>query len=389
LKDEFGKSYYAVISVIGIGGGGSNAVNRMMEDNISGCEFIAVNTDAQALMMSNADKKILIGESGLGAGSNPEIGRIAAEKSIDVIKEVVKNSDMVFITCGEGGGTGTGAAPVIAAVAKENGCLTVAVVTKPFTFEGRKRMLQAEDGIKGLKGKVDTLIVIPNDKLLDISDENTTLLNAFRLADNVLKAGVRGVTDLITLPGLINLDFADIKSIIKDAGTAILGDGLASGENRAIKAAQTAIKNPLIDNSIDGAQGILLNISGGPDLKLHEVNEAAEVIRNAASADANIIFGAVIDETMNDKLKVTIIAAGFKDRDRSIERPFITEEKISELEKDSTDQNIFSEKEFIDSEKKPFAEKSPESRFGSEDFRSIEEDDYLDVPTFLRKNKDK
>ncbi len=389
MKDEFGKSYYAVISVIGIGGGGSNAVNRMMEDNISGCEFIAVNTDAQALMMSNADKKILIGESGLGAGSNPEIGRIAAEKSIDVIKEVVKNSDMVFITCGEGGGTGTGAAPVIAAVAKENGCLTVAVVTKPFTFEGRKRMLQAEDGIKGLKGKVDTLIVIPNDKLLDISDENTTLLNAFRLADNVLKAGVRGVTDLITLPGLINLDFADIKSIIKDAGTAILGDGLASGENRAIKAAQTAIKNPLIDNSIDGAQGILLNISGGPDLKLHEVNEAAEVIRNAASADANIIFGAVIDETMNDKLKVTIIAAGFKDRDRSIERPFITEEKISELEKDSTDQNIFSEKEFIDSEKKPFAEKSPESRFGSEDFRSIEEDDYLDVPTFLRKNKDK
>jgi cell division protein FtsZ len=253
LKDEFGKSYYAVISVIGIGGGGSNAVNRMMEDNISGCEFIAVNTDAQALMMSNADKKILIGESGLGAGSNPEIGRIAAEKSIDVIKEVVKNSDMVFITCGEGGGTGTGAAPVIAAVAKENGCLTVAVVTKPFTFEGRKRMLQAEDGIKGLKGKVDTLIIIPNDKLLDISDENTTLLNAFRLADNVLKAGVRGVTDLITLPGLINLDFADIKSIIKDAGTAILGDGVASGENRAIKAAQTAIKNPLIDNSIDGA----------------------------------------------------------------------------------------------------------------------------------------
>jgi cell division protein FtsZ len=389
LKDEFGKSYYAVISVIGIGGGGSNAVNRMMEDNISGCEFIAVNTDAQALMMSNADKKILIGESGLGAGSNPEIGRIAAEKSIDVIKEVVKNSDMVFITCGEGGGTGTGAAPVIAAVAKENGCLTVAVVTKPFTFEGRKRMLQAEDGIKGLKGKVDTLIIIPNDKLLDISDENTTLLNAFRLADNVLKAGVRGVTDLITLPGLINLDFADIKSIIKDAGTAILGDGVASGENRAIKAAQTAIKNPLIDNSIDGAQGILLNISGGPDLKLHEVNEAAEVIRNAASADANIIFGAVIDETMNDKLKVTIIAAGFKDRDRSIERPFITEEKISELEKDGESQNIFSGKEFIDSEKKPSAEKPLESRFGSEDFKSIEEDDYLDVPTFLRKNKDK
>ncbi|MBE3138605.1 MAG: cell division protein FtsZ, partial [Actinobacteria bacterium] len=251
MKDEFGKSYYAVISVIGIGGGGNNAVNRMMEDNITGCEFIAVNTDAQALMMSNADKKVLIGESGLGAGSNPETGRIAAEKSIDVIKEIVKDSDMVFITCGEGGGTGTGSAPIIAAVAKENGCLTVAVVTKPFTFEGRKRMLQAEEGIKNLKGKVDTLIVIPNDKLLEIADENMTLLNAFRLADNVLKAGVRGVTDLITLPGLINLDFADIKSIIKDAGTAILGDGVASGDSRAIKAAQLAIKNPLIENSIE------------------------------------------------------------------------------------------------------------------------------------------
>ncbi|MBM3706256.1 MAG: cell division protein FtsZ, partial [Actinobacteria bacterium] len=213
LKSDFGKSYYAVINVLGIGGGGSNAVNRMMEDNISGCEFVAINTDAQALMMSNADKKILIGESGLGAGSNPEIGRVAAEKSADVLKEVVKDSDMVFITCGEGGGTGTGAAPIVASIAKECGCLTVAVVTKPFTFEGRKRMMQAEEGIRNLRGKVDTLIVIPNDKLLDIADENTTLLNAFRLADNVLKAGVRGVTDLITLPGLINLDFADIKVI--------------------------------------------------------------------------------------------------------------------------------------------------------------------------------
>ncbi len=349
MKDEFGKSYYAVISVIGIGGGGSNAVNRMMEDNITGCEFIAVNTDAQALMMSNADKKVLVGESGLGAGSNPETGRIAAEKSIDVIKEIVKDSDMVFITCGEGGGTGTGAAPIIAAVAKENGCLTVAVVTKPFTFEGRKRMLQAEEGIKNLKGKVDTLIVIPNDKLLEIADENMTLLNAFRLADNVLKAGVRGVTDLITLPGLINLDFADIKSIIKDAGTAILGDGVASGDSRAIKAAQLAIKNPLIENSIEGAQGILLNISGGPDLKLFEVNEAAEVIRNAASPDSNIIFGAVIDESMNDKIKVTIIATGFKEK--SFERQILGEEITikKEPEKKSepaeTSKSIFSEPE--------------------------------------------
>jgi cell division protein FtsZ len=384
LKDEFGKSYYAVISVIGIGGGGSNAVNRMMEDNITGCEFIAVNTDAQALMMSNADKKVLVGESGLGAGSNPETGRIAAEKSIDVIKEIVKDSDMVFITCGEGGGTGTGAAPIIAAVAKENGCLTVAVVTKPFTFEGRKRMLQAEEGIKNLKGKVDTLIVIPNDKLLEIADENMTLLNAFRLADNVLKAGVRGVTDLITLPGLINLDFADIKSIIKDAGTAILGDGVASGDSRAIKAAQLAIKNPLIENSIEGAQGILLNISGGPDLKLFEVNEAAEVIRNAASPDSNIIFGAVIDESMNDKIKVTIIATGFKEK--SFERQILGEEITTrkEPEKKSeaagTSKSIFSE-----------PEKKENLRTGKllpDDFKSMDEDDYLDIPTFLRKNKE-
>jgi cell division protein FtsZ len=374
LKDEFGKSYYAVISVIGIGGGGSNAVNRMMEDNITGCEFIAVNTDAQALMMSNADKKVLIGESGLGAGSNPETGRIAAEKSIDVIKEIVKDSDMVFITCGEGGGTGTGAAPIIAAVAKENGCLTVAVVTKPFTFEGRKRMLQAEEGIKNLKGKVDTLIVIPNDKLLEIADENMTLLNAFRLADNVLKAGVRGVTDLITLPGLINLDFADIKSIIKDAGTAILGDGVASGDSRAIKAAQLAIKNPLIENSIEGAQGILLNISGGPDLKLFEVNEAAEVIRNAASPDSNIIFGAVIDESMNDKIKVTIIATGFKEE--SFERQILGKKKSEPAE---TSKSIFSE---------PEKSQTRTGKLLPEDFKSMDDDDYLDIPTFLRKNKE-
>ena len=383
MKDEFGKSYYAVISVIGVGGGGSNAVNRMMEDNITGCEFIAVNTDAQALMMSNADKKVLIGESGLGAGSNPETGRIAAEKSIDVIKEIVKDSDMVFITCGEGGGTGTGAAPIIAAVAKENGCLTVAVVTKPFTFEGRKRMLQAVEGISNLKGKVDTLIVIPNDKLLEIADENMTLLNAFRLADNVLKAGVRGVTDLITLPGLINLDFADIKSIIKDAGTAILGDGVASGDSRAIKAAQLAIKNPLIENSIEGAQGILLNISGGPDLKLFEVNEAAEVIRNAASPDSNIIFGAVIDESMNDKIKVTIIATGF--RERSSERQIPGEEITIKKEPEKKSEPAETSKSIF-----PELEKS-QTRTGKllpDDFKSIDEDDYLDIPTFLRKNKE-
>ncbi len=385
MKDDFGKSYYAVISVIGIGGGGSNAVNRMMEDNISGCEFIAINTDAQALMMSNADKKILIGESGLGAGSNPEIGRIAAEKSVETIKELVKGSDMVFLTCGEGGGTGTGAAPIIASIAKESGCLTVAVVTKPFNFEGRKRMVQAEEGIKNLKDKVDTLIVIPNDKLLEIADENMTLLNAFRLADNVLKAGVRGVTDLITLPGLINLDFADIKVIMKDAGTAILGDGLASGESRAIKAAQLAIENPLIENSIDGAKGILLNISGGPDLKLHEVNAAAEVIRNAASPEANIIFGAVIDKSMDEQLKVTIIAAGFREKRTILEKSIKTrgEKETAEEEKSEVlfESKIFDAGEDL-SEKEPDVEKVK-----TEDFKTMEEDDYLDIPTFLRKNK--
>jgi len=388
LKNDFGKSYYAVINVIGIGGGGSNTVNRMMEDNISGCEFIAINTDAQALMMSNADKKVLIGETGLGAGSNPELGRIAAEKSIDTLKEIVKDSDMVFITCGEGGGTGTGAAPIIASIAKECGCLTVAVVTKPFTFEGKKRMMQAMEGIRNLKGKVDTLIIIPNDKLLEIADENTTLLNAFRLADNVLKAGIRGVTDLITLPGLINLDFADIKVIIKDAGTAILGDGIASGENRAIKAAQLAIKNPLIDNSIDGAQGILLNISGGPDLKLFEVNEAAEVIRNAASPDANIIFGAVIDESMNDKIKVTIIAAGFKDKERSFEKAMAFDEPRIKIEVEKKELEALSaEKGTLDKEKVSKKE-TPLSKVLSDDFKSVDDEDYLDIPTPLRKNKE-
>ncbi|MBC7333847.1 MAG: cell division protein FtsZ [Actinobacteria bacterium] len=384
LSLEFDKSYYAVIRVIGIGGGGSNAVNRMMEDNLNGCEFIAMNTDAQALMMSNADRKVLLGDTGLGAGSNPEIGRMAAEKSIDVIKEVVKGADMIFITCGEGGGTGTGAAPVVASVAREAGCLTVAVVTKPFTFEGSKRMAQAEEGIRNLRGNVDTLIVIPNDKLLEISDENTTLLNAFRMADNVLKAGVRGVTDLITLPGLINLDFADVKSIIKEAGNALLGDGIASGDNRAIKAAQMAINSPLIEASIEGAKGILLNISGGPDLKLFEVNEAAEVIRNASSRDANIIFGAVIDENMKDKIKVTIIATGFKDKDSEKERDtdrIKSEEKKFTLKVDDMDKEVFSgRRRAVDSGK------VSEAKIGS--MGVGDEDDYLDIPTFLRRNKE-
>jgi cell division protein FtsZ len=392
MNFDFNKSYYAVIRVIGIGGGGSNAVNRMMEDNLSGCEFVAINTDAQALMMSAADKKVLIGESGLGAGSNPEIGRVAAEKSIESIKEVVKDADMIFLTIGEGGGTGTGAAPIIADAAREAGCLTVAVVTKPFTFEGKKRICQAEEGIENLKDKVDTLIVIPNDRLLEVSDENTTLIDAFRLADNVLKAGVRGVTDLITLPGLINLDFADVKSIMKNAGNAILGDGLAAGESRAIKAAQNAITSPLIETSIEGATGILLNISGGPDLKLFEVNQAAEVIKNAAGPGTNIIFGAVIDERMNDNVKVTIIATGFEQKrltkiktgeKAKVEDKLKTEDEKSR-EKEIEEKLFEFEKDILAEKKgKKVAKKIPES-----DFSSLEEDDYLDIPTFLRKNKE-
>ncbi len=376
---DFDKSYYAVIRVVGIGGGGSNAINRMMQDNLSGCEFIAINTDAQALMMSSADRKVLIGESGLGAGSNPEIGREAAEKSVESIKEVVKDADMIFLTLGEGGGTGTGAAPIIAAAARAAGCLTVAVVTRPFTFEGRKRIMQAEEGIENLKDKVDTLIIIPNDKLLEISDEKTTLLDAFKLADNVLKAGVRGVTDLITLPGLINLDFADVKAIIKNAGNAILGDGYASGENRAIKAAQNAIESPLIETSIEGANGILLNISGGPDLKLFEVNQAAEIIRNASGPQTNIIFGAVVDEGINDRVKVTIIATGFESR-----RTRKKKEEGRTKEKGGMEDKLFEfEKDVLAGKHK----KEDSKKLTEETLRSFDEDDYLDIPTFLRKNK--
>ncbi|HAJ94597.1 MAG TPA: cell division protein FtsZ [Actinobacteria bacterium] len=383
---DFDKSYYAVIRVIGVGGGGNNAINRMMEDNLSGCEFVAINTDAQALMMSNADRKVLIGDSGLGAGSNPELGKMAAEKSVEEIKETVKGADMVFLTLGEGGGTGTGAAPIIAKIAREAGCLTVAVATKPFAFEGRKRMAQAEEGIVSLRSIVDTLIVIPNDKLLEIADDNTTLLNAFKLADNVLKAGVRGVTDLITLPGLINLDFADVKSIIKDAGNAILGEGTASGDNRAIKASQNAISSPLIEDSIDGATGILLNISGGPDMKLYEINEAAEIVRNASSPDANIIFGSVIDENMNDKIKVTIIATGFTSKKTGS----VKTESNKKLPEKEIDRKKEEAKKKIDILEKEISEDKKElslNKFSDDDFASVNDDDYLDIPTFLRKDK--
>ncbi len=308
------QNYLAVIKVVGVGGGGVNAVNRMIDAGLKGVEFIAANTDAQALLMSDADEKLDIGREltrGLGAGSDPEIGRQAAEEHIDEIRESLAGADMVFITAGKGGGTGTGAAPVIAEVAKSQGALTIGVVTRPFAFEGRRRSVQAEQGIQKLKEKVDTLIVIPNDRLLSVASNDTSVLNAFKMADEVLLQGVQGITDLITTPGLINTDFADVRTIMTDAGSALMGIGNGSGEGRAVAAARASISSPLLEASIENARGILLNISGGPDLGLLEVNEAAEIIHGVAHQDANIIFGAVIDDEMGDDVRVTVIAAGF------------------------------------------------------------------------------
>ena len=309
------QNYIAVIKVVGIGGGGVNAVNRMIDAGLKGVEFIAVNTDAQALLMSDADVKLDIGRSltrGLGAGSDPEIGRQAVEEHRDEIEEVLKGSDMVFITAGKGGGTGTGGAPVVAEIAKSLGALTIGVVTRPFAFEGRRRAVQADAGIQRLKEKVDTLITIPNDRLLTVSNDKTSMVNAFKMADEILLQGVQGITDLITTPGLINTDFADVRMIMNNAGTAIMGIGTASGEGRAVNAARAAITSPLLEASIEGARGILLNIGGGSDLGLFEVNEAAEIIHGVAHPDANIIFGSVIDDAMGDEVRVTVIAAGFE-----------------------------------------------------------------------------
>jgi len=317
------QNYLAVIKVVGVGGGGGNAVNRMIDAGLKGVEFIAVNTDAQALLMSDADVKLDLGREltrGLGAGSDPEVGRQAAEDHKAEIEEVLRGADMVFITAGKGGGTGTGGAPIIAEVAKSIGALTIGVVTRPFTFEGRRRSVQAEQGIQTLKEKVDTLIIIPNDRLLQVSDDKTSMLNAFKMADEVLLQGVQGITDLITTPGLINTDFADVKMIMTNAGSALMGIGYASGEGRAVAAARSAISSPLLEASIEGARGILLNISGPSDLGLFEVNEAAEIISEAAHPDANIIFGAVIDDALGDEVRITVIAAGF-DRFEGEQRP--------------------------------------------------------------------
>lgn len=308
------QNYLAVIKVVGIGGGGVNAVNRMIDVGLKGVEFIAINTDAQALLMSDADVKLDIGRKltrGLGAGAAPEIGRQAALDHIDEIEEVLRGADMVFVTAGEGGGTGTGGAPIVAKVAKDLGALTVGVVTKPFTFEGKRRTAQAEEGIENLRAEVDTLIVIPNDRLLAISDRSISALEAFRTADQVLLSGVQGITDLITTPGLINLDFADVKSIMSGAGSALMGIGSARGEARSIRAAELAISSPLLEASIDGAHGVLLSIAGGSDLGLFEISEAAELVAKSAHPDANIIYGTVIDDALGDEVRVTVIAAGF------------------------------------------------------------------------------
>ncbi len=358
------QNYLAVIKVVGVGGGGVNAVNRMIEGGLRGVEFLAVNTDAQALLMSDADVKLDIGRDltrGLGAGSDPEVGRRAAEDHSDEIQEALRGSDMVFIAAGEGGGTGTGAGPVIAEIAKGMGALTIGVVTRPFTFEGRRRSVQADQGVQRLKEKVDTLIVIPNDRLLTVATEKTSMVNAFKMADDVLYQGVQGITDLITTPGLINTDFADVRMIMANTGTALMGVGRSSGDGRALDAARAAISSPLLESAIDGARGILLNISGASDLKLFEINEAAEIIHSVAHPDANIIFGTVIDDSLGDEVRVTVIATGF---DRI--------EAVPDARKRSEPTSIKS------------APSASKDVFATGDELDLGDDDDFDVPSFLK-----
>ena len=359
MRDQPG-SYLAVLKVIGVGGGGTNAVNRMVEAGLTGVEFIAVNTDAQALLMSDADVKIHIGSKvtrGLGAGADPEVGRAAAQETRDELKDALKGADMIFVTAGEGGGTGTGAAPTVAEIGQEIGALTVGVVTRPFAFEGRVRSERAEAGVNEIREYVDTLIVIENDRLLQVVERKTSVVEAFRLADDVLRQGIQGITDLITVPGLVNLDFADVRTIMRDAGSALMGIGSAAGENRAAEAARVAVSSPLLESSIEGATGVLLNVTAGPDVGLFEVNEAAEVVTAAADANANIIFGAVIDPAMGQEVRVTVIATGFGQHRRRARRP--------ERERQQTN-----------------VPEPPAAREPGESFEIPSE--MLDVPSFLR-----
>ncbi|GIO40602.1 MULTISPECIES: cell division protein FtsZ [Paenibacillus] len=371
LEFDFEMESLAQIKVIGVGGGGSNAVNRMIENGVQGVEFITVNTDAQALHLAKSEHKLQIGDKltrGLGAGANPEVGKKAAEESRDLIANTLKGADMVFVTAGMGGGTGTGAAPVIAEIARECGALTVGVVTRPFTFEGRKRSSQAELGIEGLKEKVDTLIVIPNDRLLEIVDKKTPMLEAFREADNVLRQAVQGISDLIAVPGLINLDFADVKTIMTERGSALMGIGLATGENRAAEAARKAIMSPLLETSIEGARGVIMNITGGANLSLYEVNEAAEIVISASDPEVNMIFGAIIDEEMKEEIKVTVIATGFEHKANTMP----------------------SRKPATSAGTGPAATEQADSRSTSSTLRPFgnqTSSDQLDIPTFLRNRR--
>jgi len=376
-------NYNALIKVVGVGGGGVNAVNRMIDRGLRGVEFIAINTDAQALLMSDADVKLDVGRDltrGLGAGADPEVGRRAAEDHQEEIEQALAGADMVFVTAGEGGGTGTGGAPVVARIAKSIGALTVGIVTKPFAFEGKRRMSQADVGVQALKDEVDTLIVVPNDRLLEISDRTISMLEAFETADHVLLAGVQGITDLITTPGLINLDFADVKSVMQDAGTALMGIGSARGADRAIKAAELAVASPLLESSIEGAQGVLLSIQGGSNLGLYEINDAAKLVEEAVHPDANIIFGAVIDDSLGDEVRVTVVAAGF---DESQQRPVATPVTASEPEGAPASSGSAPEAEeswLLPSEERPGAQPEEAPVFAAE----ADEDDELDVPEFLR-----
>ncbi|MFJ7667878.1 cell division protein FtsZ [Lysinibacillus sp. NPDC097195] len=373
----------AVIKVIGVGGGGNNAVNRMIEHGVQGVDFIAVNTDAQALNLSKAEIKLQIGTKltrGLGAGANPEVGKKAAEESREQLEEVLRGADMVFVTAGMGGGTGTGAAPVIAQIARDLGSLTVGVVTRPFTFEGRKRQTQAIGGIGGMKEAVDTLIVIPNDKLLQIVDKSTPMLEAFREADNVLRQGVQGISDLIATPGLINLDFADVKTIMSNKGSALMGIGIATGENRAAEAAKKAISSPLLESSIDGAKGVLMNITGGSNLSLFEVQEAADIVASASDEEVNMIFGSVINENLKDEIIVTVIATGF------------TEEALQQG-RGNVRPSINNNRQAAPQQQAPIREQRQEVHVQQEQPRqnhqNYAQDDMLEVPAFLRNRKNR
>lgn len=378
------QNYLAVIKVVGVGGGGVNAVNRMIDLGLRGVEFIAINTDAQALLMSDADVKLDVGREltrGLGAGADPEVGRRAAEDHAEEIEEALRGADMVFVTAGEGGGTGTGGAPVVAKIAKSIGALTIGVVTKPFSFEGRRRQSQAEAGVAKLKEEVDTLIVVPNDRLLEISDRGISMIEAFATADQVLLAGVQGITDLITTPGLINLDFADVKSVMQGAGSALMGIGSARGADRAIKAAELAVESPLLEASIEGAHGVLLSIQGGSNLGIFEINDAAQLVKEAAHPEANIIFGTVIDDTLGDEVRVTVIAAGFDGGSPSlrlepvtVSRPVATPVIPATPAVDAARELDVEEKESV-SVGAVVPDSSYDSAFG---------DDDLDIPDFLK-----